>query len=108
MIKCELGKETHISGHPAQIAAELEELMRVVRNAMCELLGEVDGLNMYENIIALAQMSEEQRDKYVEYKVDRTHAENPKLAKEVDERVDALFEMLFGETVKHGRVEEEA
>ena len=108
MSKCELGKETHISDHPAQIAAELEELMRVVRNAMCELLGEVDGLNMYEEIIALAQMSEEQRNKYVEDKVERSHADNPKLAKEADDRVDALMEMLFGDTVRPGKAEEEA
>lgn len=39
MIKCELGKETHISGHPMRIAAELEDLMRNVRNALCKLLG---------------------------------------------------------------------
>ena len=107
MIKCELGKETKISGHPVQISAELEKLMREVRNSMCELLGEVDGLNMYENIIALAQMSEEQRDKYVEYKVDRTHAENPKLAKEVDDRVDALINQMFGEPVRPSRVRRE-
>ena len=53
-------------------------------------------------------MSEEQRNKYSEDEVERIHAENPKLAKEVDERVDALFEMLFGDTVRPGRVEEEA
>ena len=104
MIKCELGKETHISGHPVQIAAELEELMRTVRNAMCKILGEVEGLNMYEKIIVLAQMSEEQRDKYIED--ERTHAENPKLAKEVDEHSDALFEMLFGCTFRPSRVGE--
>lgn len=104
MIKCELGKETHISGHPVQIAAELEDLMRAVRNSMCKTLGEVEGLNMYEKIIVLAQMSEEQRNKYVEDKVERIHADNPKLAKEIDERVDALFEMLFGDTVRPGRV----
>lgn len=107
MIKCELGKETHISGHPVQIAVELEELMRQVRNSMCELLGEVDGLNMYEEIIVLAQMSEEQRDKYVEDKVERIHADNPKLAKEADDRVDALKEMLFGDTVRPVRVRRE-
>ena len=106
MIKCEFGKETHVSGHPVLIAAELEELMRTVRNAMCKTLGEVEGLNMYEKIIVLAQMSEEQRDKYIED--ERTHAENPKLAKEIDDRADALFEMLFGDTVRPGRVEEEA
>ena len=107
MIKCELGKGTHISGHPAQIAAELEELMRVVRNAMCKMFGEVEGLNMYEEIIVLAQMSEEQRDKYAEDEVERIHTENPKPAKEIDERTHALFEMLFGDTVRPGRVEEE-
>ena len=104
MIKCELGKETKISGHPAQIAVELEDLMRAVRNAMCKTLGEVEGLNMYEEIIVCAQMSEEQRNKYVEDKIERTYAENPKLAKEVDDRVDALMEMLFGEADRPGRV----
>lgn len=108
MIKCELGKKTHISGHPAQIAVELEELMREVESALCELLGETNGLDFYKKIVKNASMPEEQRNKYSEDEVERIHAENPKLAKEVDERVDALFEMLFGETVKHGRVEEEA
>ena len=107
MIKCELGKETHISGHPAQIAVELEEIMRKVRSALCELLGEIDGLNLYKKIVKNASMSEEQRNKYVEDEVERTHAENPKLAKEIDERAYALFEMLFGDTVRPGRVEEE-
>lgn len=108
MIKCELGKETHISGHPAQIAVELEELMREVRSALCKLLGETNGLDFYKEIVENASMSEEQRNKYSEDEVERIHAENPKLAKEVDERVDALFEMLFGDTVRPGRVEEEA
>lgn len=62
---------------------------------------------MYEKIIVCAQMSEEQRNKYVEDEVERTHAENPKLAKEMDERAYALLEMLFGNTVRPGRVEEE-
>lgn len=108
MIKCELGKETHISGHPAQIAVELKDLMREVRSALCKLLGETNGLNFYKEIVENASMSEEQRNKYSEDEVERIHAENPKLAKEVDERVDALFEMLFGDTVRPGRVEEEA
>ena len=108
MIKCELGKETHISGHPAQIAVELEELMREVRSALCKLLGETNGLDFYKEIVENASMSEEQRNKYSEDEVERIHAENPKLAKEVDERVDALFEMLFRDTVRPGRVEEEA
>lgn len=107
MIKCELGKETHISGHPAQIAVELEELMREVRSALRKLLGEIDGLDFYKEIVKNALMYEEQRNKYAEDEMARLYAENPKLAKEVDERVDALLEMLFGETVKHGRVEEE-
>lgn len=104
MIKCELGKETHISGHPVQIAAELEDLMRNVRNALCELLGETNGLDFYKKIVENASMSEEQRNKYVEDKVERSHADNPKLAKEADDRVDALMEMLFGDTVRPGRV----
>lgn len=108
MIKCELGKETHISGHPVQIAVELEDLMREVRSALCKLLGETNGLNFYKEIVENASMSEEQRNKYSEDEVERIHAENPKLAKELDERVDALFEMLFGDTVRPGRVEEEA
>lgn len=107
MIKCELGKETHISGHPVQIAAELEELMRAVRNAMCETFGEVEGLNMYEKIIVYAQMSKEQRNKYAEDKVERTCAENPELAKEVSGYIDALMKMLSGETVRPCCVEEE-
>ena len=44
MIKCEFGKETHISGHVVQIAAELEMIMRDVRCAMCESLGESKGM----------------------------------------------------------------
>ena len=107
MIKCELGKETHISGHPTQIAVELEELMREVRSALCKLLGETNGLDFYKEIVENASMSEEQRNKYSEDEVERIHAENPKPAKEIDERTHALFEMLFGDTVRPGRVEEE-
>ena len=62
---------------------------------------------MYENIIALAQMSEEQRDKYCDDKVARVYAENPKLAKEVDDRVDALINQMFGEPVRPSRVRRE-
>lgn len=108
MIKCEFGKKTHISGHPVQIAAELEELMREVRSALCELLGETNGLDFYKEIVENASMSKEQRNKYAEDKVERAHAENQKLAKEIDERADALFEMLFGDTVRPGKAEEEA
>lgn len=52
-------------------------------------------------------MSEEQRDKYCDDKVARVYAENPKLAKEVDDRVDALINQMFGEPVRPSRVRRE-
>ena len=58
MIKCDFGKETRISGSPAQIAVELETLMRKTRFALCESLGESGGLNFSEEFIRLSKLDD--------------------------------------------------
>lgn len=96
MIKCELGKKM-ISGHPAQIATELEILMRSVREVLCRSLGENIGMGLYEEVVRKASMSEEQREKNYEDEMMRMRAENPNLAKLSEDLSEALVEMLFGQ-----------
>ena len=90
MIKSELEKETHITGHVVQIAAELEMIMRDVRCAMCESLGGSMGMEMYESIVRNASMSEKQRDKQCEAEEAILKDLDPELMKDCEDFVNAL------------------
>lgn len=108
MIKCEFGKETHITGHVVHIAAELEMIMRDVRCAMCESLGESRGMEMYDSIIRNASMSEEQRDKQFEAEEAMLNDLDPELMKDLEDFVNALAERCSGGgSGSPGDVEEE-
>ena len=96
MIKCEFGKEMHISGHAALIAAELEEIMRNVRISLCENLGKDAGMDIYESAIKFAAMTEEQRDAFCERNMERAHKEYPEEAKAAEWFTDTLMKKLFG------------
>lgn len=90
MIKCEFGKQMYISGHAAQIAAELEMIMRDVRCALCESLGESRGMEMYESVVRNASMSEEQRDNQCEAEEAILKDLDPELMKDCEDFVNAL------------------
>lgn len=96
MIKYEIGKEMHISGHVVQIAAELEMIMRNVRCAMCESLGESRGMEMYESIVRNASMSGEQRYKQCEAEEAILKDLDPELMKACEDFVNALAERCSG------------
>lgn len=96
MIKCELEKEMHISGHVVQIAAELEMIMRDVRCAMCESLGESNGMEMYDSIIRNASISGEQRDKQCDAEEAILKDLDPELMKDCEDFVNALAERCSG------------
>lgn len=96
MIKCEFGKQIHISGHAALIAAEMEEIMRNVRVSLCENLGKDAGMGIYEHAIKFAAMSEEQRDTFCKQNMKRAHKEYPEETKAAEWFADTLMEKLFG------------
>lgn len=96
MIKCDLGKVLHISGHPAQVAAELEDLARNVRKAFCAILGDEEGTRLFEECIESAKMSIEERDQYVSKCMKEAEILDPEGAKISKEFADAFLEKLSG------------
>lgn len=96
MIKCEFGKQMYISGHAALIAAEMEEIMRNVRVSLCENLGKDAGMDIYEQAIKFAAMSEEWRDAFCEQNMERAYKEYPEEAKAAEWFTDTLMKKLFG------------
>lgn len=98
MIKCDFGKETRISGSAVQIAAELETLMREIRFALCESLGESGGMNLYDEIIRLSRLDERQRCEYYAEKISKAERGNPEMAKIASGLTDELMREIFGVT----------
>ena len=109
MIKCDFGKQTAITGHAIQIAAELECLAREVRIALCNTLGEEYGMGLYNEVIKMAEMSEAERDRFCEEGFQIAKSERPEVARRAEEHTDMLMRMMFGGggTDSSGSVEEE-
>lgn len=68
MIKCDFGKQTVITGHAVQVAAELECLAREVRIALCNSFGKEYVMGLYNRAIEMSEMSEAERDQFCEKK----------------------------------------
>ena len=100
MIKCDFGKETRISGSPAQIAVELEALMRKTRFALCESLGESGGMNFYEEFIRLSELDDSQRYELFAEEISKAWRENPEIAKMASDLTDELMCRIFGAAYK--------
>lgn len=100
MIKCDFGKETSICGSPVQIAAELEELMREIRHALCKSLGESSGMHLYEEIIRLSILDASQRDALCAEEFSKEERENPEMAKMASDLTDELMRKIFGVTTE--------
>lgn len=100
MIKCDFGKETSICGSMVQIAAELEELMRKIRHALCKTLGESDGMDFYEEIIRLSKLDDIQRHELFAEAISEAERENPEMAKMASDITDELMCRIFGAAYK--------
>lgn len=100
MIKCDFGKETSICGSTVQIAAELEELMREIRHALCKTLGKSDGMDFYEEIIRLSKLDDSQRHELFAEKISKAERENPEMAKMASDLTDELMCRIFGAAYK--------
>lgn len=96
MIKCDFGKQTAITGHAIQIAAELECLAREVRIALCNTLGEEYGMGLYNEVIKMVEMSEAERDRFCEEGFQIAKVERPEVARKAEEHTDMLMRMMFG------------
>ena len=107
MIKCDFGKQTAITGHAAQIAAELERLAREVRIALCNALGEECGMGLYNEVIRMAELNKAERNLFYEEKVRFTKAERPEVARKAEEHTDMLMKIIFWGTSSPGNVEED-
>ena len=108
MIKCDFGKQTAITGHAVQIAAELECLAREVRIALCNALGEKYGMESYNKVIRMAELNEDDRDHFCEEELRFAKAERPEVARKAEECTDMLMKMIFGEGYRSpGSVEED-
>ena len=100
MIKCDFGKETRISGSMIQIAAELEELMRKTRHALCKTLGESDGMDFYEEFIRRSKVDDSQRYELFAEEISKAWRENPEIAKMASDLTDELMCRIFGAAYK--------
>lgn len=96
MIKCDFGKQTVITGHAVQIAAELECLAREVRIALCNSFGKEYGMGLYNEVIKMAEMNEAERDQFCEERFQIAKAERPEMARKAEEHTDMLMKMMFG------------
>lgn len=96
MIKCDFGKQTVITGHAVQIAAELECLAREVRIALCNSFGKEYGMRLYNRAIDMSEMSEAKRDQFCEKNIQAAKAERPEIARKAEEHTDMLMKMMFG------------
>ena len=63
MIKCNMNEETCVSGPIEVVAAETEELLRGVRIAFCDNVGEETGNMLFRECIRRSRLSEVERDK---------------------------------------------
>lgn len=95
MIKHELGKILHISGHPVQVATEFEGLARNVRKSFCEALGDAIGEALFEECIKASKMSEEERDKDTEKQIKVAKNRDPEGAKISEMFAEELCERIF-------------
>lgn len=95
MIKCDFGKQTVITGHAVQIAAELECLARDVRIALCNSFGKEYGMGLYNRAIEMSEMSEAERDQFCEKNIQAAKAERPEMARKAEEHTDMLMKMIF-------------
>ena len=100
MIKCDFGKETSICGSPVQIAAELEELMREIRHALCKSLGESSGMHLYEEIIRLSRLDIRQRNEIFIEAISKAERENPEAVQMASDLTDELMRKIFGVTTE--------
>lgn len=109
MIKCDFGKQTAITGHAIQIAAELECLAREVRIALCNTLGKECGMKLYNEAIKMSALSEAERDRFCKEGFQIAKSERPEVARRAEEHTDMLMRMMFGGggTDSSGSVEEE-
>ena len=107
MIKCDLGKQIVITGHAVQIAAELECLARDVIIALCNSFGKEYGMELYNRVIRMSEMSETERDQFCEEELQLAKVERPELYSKSKEYTDMLMKMMFGGTSSPGSVEEE-
>ena len=96
MIKCDFGKQTAITGHAVQIAAELECLAREVRIALCNTLGEECGMGLYNEVIRMAELNEDDRDHFCEEELRFAKAKRPEVARKAEEHTDMLMKIIFG------------
>ena len=107
MIKCDFGKQTAITGHAIQIAAELECLAREVRIALCNTLGEECGMELYNETIKMAALSEAESDRFCKEEFQIAKSERPEVARKAEEHTDMLMRMMFGDTSSSVSVKEE-
>lgn len=81
MIRYEFEDKLEIKGNFIQILAELEGIARKVRESACEMLGEEDGMEMYNFALEMAALSEEERKKHAD-----------------EEKADRLIQVIFCNT----------
>lgn len=95
MIKNSLKGELHVSGHPAEVAAEFEDIARTARESFCINFGEACGMALFEKCIQMSRMSEEESIEYAAKELEKHRTENPEVAKAVDARAEELWKRIF-------------
>ena len=99
MIKAEF-LDIEISGHPAVITAEFENLAREVRHALCKSFGEEFGLARYEEAIKSAGKDRHERSREIEASIARMQEEmDPETVKCAEKVANELFRKIFGRNI---------
>lgn len=80
----DFGKSVKITGHPEQVALELEIAARTIRETYCRALGEEIGNDFFEEIIAAAKLTDKERDAEAREIWRRTEMESPELIHVLD------------------------
>lgn len=99
MIKAEF-LNIEISGHPAVITAEFENLAREVRYALCKSFGEDFGLARYEEAIKGAEKDQHERSREIEASIAHMQEEmDPEIVKLAEKASNELFRKIFGRNI---------
>lgn len=77
----DFGKSVKINGRPEQVALELETAARTVREAFVKRLGEGNGNDFFETVIANARLTDSERDAEADALLCRREIENPELVR---------------------------
>ena len=99
MIKAEL-LDIEITGNPAVITAEFENLARKVRYVLCKSLGDEFGLARYEEALKGAEKDLYERSREIEARIAHMQEEmDPETVKCAEEAANKLFRNIFGRNI---------